>query len=80
MIQMELPATATIKAFGGIRKMAKKIGRPSSTVFSRIKAGNRFPHWWTTDLMAIAAREGIPLPEAKPRKKRPASKAKRRAA
>ncbi len=79
MDQMELPARATIAAFGGIRKMAKRVGRPSSTIFSRTKARNRFPHWWTGDLLAIAAREGVTLPKPKPRKKA-APKAKRRAA
>lgn len=70
MTQMELPAKETIKAFGGIRKMAKKIGRPSSTIFSRTKGQNRFPHWWTGDLLAIAAREGVSLPEPKPRRRK----------
>lgn len=71
MNQMELPAAKTIEAFGGVCEMERKTGRPKTTISARARSKTkRFPHWWTTELQAIAQREGIALPEPKPRAKR----------
>lgn len=71
MDQLELPAAKTIAAFGGVCEMERKTGRPKTTISARARSKTkRFPHWWTSDLQAIAQREGIALPEPQPRKRR----------
>ena len=81
MTKLELPAEATIKAFGGVRQMAARTGRAPSTISSaKNKDGGRFPHWWTGDLLSLAAREGLALPEPKVKPEPKAKPAKRRRA
>jgi hypothetical protein len=70
MTKLELPAEETVKVFGGVRKMAARTGRAPSTISSaKNSESGFFPHWWTRDLIELAAREGIKLPKAKPMKR-----------
>lgn len=75
MTKLELPAAPTIERFGGIRQMAARTGRASSTISSALYGETKhFPYWWTNELIALAARDGINLP--KPRVKPGIKKAK----
>lgn len=83
MTKLELPAADTIAVFGGVRKMASRTGRAVSTISSAQNGKTKFfPHWWTSDLRAIAEQDGIELPKPrvkpKPRDTKP-SKRKRAA-
>lgn len=81
MTKLELPAADTIARFGGIRKMAHRLGRAASTISSAAYGDTgHFPYWWTKELLAIAEQDGIKLPKPRVKPDRKTAPKKRRAA
>lgn len=67
MDNVQYPAAATIKAFGGIVEMAKAMGLHKQTVHKWKATKSGFiPRWWSDRVKVIAEANGVKLP--KPRK------------
>lgn len=74
MEDLQFPAKATIRAFGGLAETARALSLSRQAVYqwNKRKTG-LIPRWWTDRIKAVAEMNAVSLPLARKPKKRKAT-------